>query len=93
MHNGKLNEGNLSIRVCLYENLTPRSLIPLPPDLDDLLKKLKRILLQCFVWPNALKATFSSLSIAFCAWKMRGSYNSVPKRFSGNQLPLSMGKQ
>ena len=41
MRNGKLNKGNLSIRVCLYENLTPRSLIPLPPDLDALVEKTK----------------------------------------------------
>ena len=63
LYNGKLNENYLLTRVRLYENLKPKSSIPLSPDLHFLAEKLKRVHLRCYVWLNAIKATLPLLNI------------------------------
>ena len=52
MYNGKLNENNLSIRVCLYENLKPRSSVQLPQ--NSLVEELRLAYLQCYVWLSVM---------------------------------------
>ena len=49
MCNGKLNKNYLSARMCLYENLKPKSSMPLPPDPDSLTEDLKYVHLECYV--------------------------------------------
>ena len=62
----------------------------LPTDPDLLVKELKRVHLQCYVWLNALKATLFSLIIDFYRWKVRENYNGVLMWFNRHQLPTFM---
>ena len=48
MHDRKLNENYLSIRVRLYKNLKSKSSMPLLPD-EDSLVELKHVHLQCYL--------------------------------------------
>ena len=68
MHNRKLNENYLSIRVRLYKNLKSKSSMPLLPD-EDSLVELKHVHLQCYLRLNALKTTLPSLNITDRKWE------------------------
>ena len=65
MYNKNLKEDDLSTRVSLYENLKPKTSIPLPPDPDLFVKEQELVHLEYYVWPNPLKATLPSLISEF----------------------------
>ena len=75
----KVKRNHLSARLCLYEDLEPKSLMPLSPNPDPLVEELKRIQLQCYVW-----LILKQIYLYWC------NYNKTPMLFSGNQLPQSM---
>lgn len=77
-------------RVEDYENLKLKPLTPLQADPDPLVEELKRAYLMCYVWLNALKATFPLLSMEVYEWNVRGDYNEVWMWVWGNQIPPFM---
>ena len=76
----------------LYENFKPKSSIPLPPDQDSLVAKIKRVHTQRYILLNVFRGTLLSLNIDCYEWKGRGNFNVVPMWFSGNQLLLIYSK-
>ena len=77
-------------RVEDYENLKLKPLTPLQADPDPLVEELKRAYLMCYVWLNALKATFPLLNMEVYEWNLRGDYNEVWMWVWGNQIPPFM---
>ena len=64
--------------------------MPFPLDPESLVKELRCVHLQCYVWPNALKVTLPSFNIEYYGWTVRGNYNEVSMWFIENQLSPSM---
>lgn len=82
MYNRKLNKNYLSTILRLYENLKPKSLMPLFPDSGSLFCTV--FMYSTMIGIMVLK---QFLFIENCF-----NYNVVPMWFSRNQLPPSMAK-
>ena len=67
-------------KVRIYENLKPNSSVSLLTDPDSVVKELKHVHLKRYNCLNALKATFSVLTIVCYGWKVRRNYNRVQKQ-------------
>ena len=47
-----------------------------PLDPDSVIEEHECVHLRCYVWLNALEATFPSVNIDFYDWKVRGHFST-----------------